>query len=201
MPNHVTHRMRINGTPEDVAAFKAAHVIDGRLDFHTVIPMPEPLRTTEAGSVVEEGIAVLLNDTNYRWLGMHGINTLADLRARLDRVDPAWEAKARQSIDCSLNYGHGNWYDWACANWGTKWNAYDCADLGDVLKFDTAWASPKPVFAKLAMLWPSLKLFVESFDEGWNFAMRGTLGEDYREVPTDDDIYERVYGCKPRDEE
>ena len=54
--------------------------------------------------------------------------------------------------------GRPNWYDWNTDNWGTKWNAYcihiesdwdggDCCEME--LHFDTAWASPKPIFDAL----------------------------------------------------
>lgn len=51
-------------------------------------------------------------------------------------------------------HGANNWYDWNVANWGTKWGAYSVRYItGDankiVLQFDTAWASPLPIFAKL----------------------------------------------------
>lgn len=53
--------------------------------------------------------------------------------------------------------GIPNWYDWQIQNWGTKWNAYsqeilenshDCLKL----QFDTAWAPPEPVIARLRSL-------------------------------------------------
>ena len=48
-------------------------------------------------------------------------------------------------------FGYPDWHQWRIANWGTKWDAYDCeiesegytskyAEL--VVSFDTAWAPP-----------------------------------------------------------
>lgn len=50
-----------------------------------------------------------------------------------------------------------DWNDWNCENWGTKWNAYDCAILQDIdvyddlleLIFITAWAMPEAWIGKL----------------------------------------------------
>ena len=49
-----------------------------------------------------------------------------------------------------------NWYDWRCAYWGTKWNAYDgYTKIGKTqltFMFSTAWDAPFPVYAKLCEL-------------------------------------------------
>lgn len=47
---------------------------------------------------------------------------------------------------------NGNWYDWNCKHWGTKWDASNFED-GDSgidgnridLAFDTAWSHPEPI--------------------------------------------------------
>jgi hypothetical protein len=60
------------------------------------------------------------------------------------------------------------WYEWCCDNWGTKWNACDTTITrkGDAieLRFDTAWASPIPIFNAVAARFPKLRIegtFVE----------------------------------------
>lgn len=65
-----------------------------------------------------------------------------------------------------------NWYDWSLANWGTKWNAYDCSNGNDGeaawIQFDTAWNIPRPVIVAFAN---TLNIDFEHkyFDEGHNF--------------------------------
>lgn len=51
-------------------------------------------------------------------------------------------------------YGHDTWYDWCCANWGTKWNAYhsNLDKYNNTIEFDTAWACPIPVLEQLATI-------------------------------------------------
>jgi len=52
-----------------------------------------------------------------------------------------------------------DWYEWNCANWGTKWNAYECEILQDCngeytdmleIKFTTAWCPPEAWVKRLA---------------------------------------------------
>ena len=52
-----------------------------------------------------------------------------------------------------------NWYDWACDNWGTKWDVCSPWDTDEiysdengetyVFKFDTAWSPPIPVYDEM----------------------------------------------------
>ena len=56
-----------------------------------------------------------------------------------------------------VRYGVYSWYDWCCAMWNTKWNAY-CNDVelkGDTLmyQFDTAWSGPWPIAAAISALY------------------------------------------------
>lgn len=57
-------------------------------------------------------------------------------------------------------YGHADWHDWSCANWGTKWDACDAEFSqkpehgGKVLWFDTAGSRPYPVMEKLSAFFP-----------------------------------------------
>lgn len=55
-------------------------------------------------------------------------------------------------INNILNYGYDTWYDWSCANWGTKWNAYDAFfdEENNTITFNTAWSCPLPILDKLA---------------------------------------------------
>lgn len=67
-------------------------------------------------------------------------------------------------------YGFDNWYDWRVANWGTKWNAVDSDydEKMESIKFDTAWAIPYPIIAKIADENPDVKLDGYSEEEtGW----------------------------------
>lgn len=44
----------------------------------------------------------------------------------------------------------GGWYEWSVENWGTKWNSCDSELVDDnILRFNTAWDRPEPVFDML----------------------------------------------------
>ena len=67
-------------------------------------------------------------------------------------------------------YGFDNPYDWRLANWGTKWNACDSNydEESQQLNFDTAWAVPEPIFAKIAQDNPDITMKTYSEEEqGW----------------------------------
>jgi hypothetical protein len=72
--------------------------------------------------------------------------------------------------ECEEKYGASDWYKWRCSRWGTKWNAsepeYD--EEEQTLRFDTAWAVPEQIIAKIQEDFPDAKLRVCSEEEtGW----------------------------------
>lgn len=77
-----------------------------------------------------------------------------------------------------------NWYDWNCANWGTKWNAYNLVVGYDYIQFDTAWGIPKPVLDKIIEKYPS-DMLIQYFDEGHNFWGSICVMEDGTQVSRD----------------
>ena len=64
-------------------------------------------------------------------------------------------------------YGETTWYEWRCANWGTKWNAYDQTGGDGWLTFETAWSAPHPVIDKLAEMFPQVKITHKWADEDY----------------------------------
>jgi len=61
-------------------------------------------------------------------------------------------------------YNQGG-YEWCVEHWGTKWNAYDIGFTSEGVAFQTAWATPKPIFVELSKRFPDLLLEVEFADE------------------------------------
>lgn len=55
-------------------------------------------------------------------------------------------------INNVIEHGYDTWYDWSCAKWGTKWNAYDTYlnKEANIIEFNTAWSCPLAVLDKLA---------------------------------------------------
>lgn len=74
-------------------------------------------------------------------------------------------------------FGYEHWYDWRVANWGTKWNSYDCTFNESGMCFCTAWSPPEPVIKELAKI--TGKTFIlEYMDEGEGFIGRLTASPD-----------------------
>jgi len=66
-------------------------------------------------------------------------------------------------------HGHGNWYEWSIANWGTKWDAYDYREVWHghtelLAEFSTAWTPPLEWFHSMVVHWPKLQ-FRLTFEE------------------------------------
>ena len=93
----------------------------------------------------------------------------------IDTVSPPRsKEEAKENIK---KYGEEDWYEWAIKYWGTKWNACNQSLLnnkpfnsGFNIEFDTAWSCPKPIFDKLAEMFPDIEIEVEYADEdlGYN---------------------------------
>lgn len=233
MPNHVTTICTITGPAADVAAFAEAHVRPDetdstsrpRLNFRTVIPMPESVAGTTSGTEQEVAMfaltgaqkpdkygfrALFKNDTplSFPYVQAWGCRTREELLVYLEKNNPKALEQGRASLKAFEESGFYDWYDWSIARWGTKWGAYDFEDRerGDgryVFKFETAWSFPEPVFRALASKWPTLTFAVVSYDEGGNFACVGEFNGagDFRRVDCTPELYERVYGRKPDAEE
>lgn len=90
---------------------------------------------TEFEEKLKSGKRDVFDDIDYEGLG---IKTFEDL--------------GNAYINNILDYGYDTWYDWSCAKWGTKWNAYDTfiSDNESQICFNTAWSCPLPVLDKLA---------------------------------------------------
>lgn len=62
-------------------------------------------------------------------------------------------------------YGFSDWYGWRLHNWNTKWGSYDASFSEEGIRFQTAWSTARPVFAKLSELFPDVEIIVEYADE------------------------------------
>ena len=74
--------------------------------------------------------------------------------------EPEELSKSRLKIvsieELRKQFGHNNWYDWRRANWGTKWNSYQCSLDDSMIRegvlvycFMTAWSPPEGIYEKL----------------------------------------------------
>lgn len=62
-------------------------------------------------------------------------------------------------------YNQGG-YEWCIENWGTKWNAFDISIESEKILFNTAWATPMPIWNEIARRIPAgVQMVVEYADE------------------------------------
>jgi hypothetical protein len=175
MPNWFYTTITLTGPESALTRFKTAHFRDHDdgeqyLDFNTVTPMPEVLKGSECSSAVAHGLCVLGRlDLLGHW------SPPSEEKTTLLRHSPNCIEKAEKAIAMHEAAGYIDWYEWACDNWGTKWNSTHLIVLptntpGELkFTFATAWGPPSPVIEKLIQLYPELAFKAEGVDEGDNF--------------------------------
>jgi Ferredoxin-like domain in Api92-like protein len=227
MPNHVTTRCIVTGPANTLSEFTRRHIVPDRedsqeaiFDFNTVIPRPSILDDVEAGGSVTEGLVALGYEEHAgesaiaRVLGNSvfsfprykeaGVDDREKLRAHLEQFDPGALEEARRAAIAIDETGYRDWYHWSIDQWGTKWNSYgfhfvsSTADRVE-FRFDTAWSFPKPIFRRLAGMYPSLTFEVASMDPAMDWGARGQFNgaDDFCFVCANDELYEVVYGYQP----
>lgn len=190
MPNHITNLLEFNCSEDrfrEIAEFLHGERKDeplGVVDFNVLIPMPKPLMI-ESGSVGERGYeayATFIMESD--GLPPDEVEALREKHmAKLD--DPeAWDL-GEQYYNNIRNYGAKTWYQWAYANWGTKWNSYDCepADIeGKTLCFHTAWEGVPKIIEKIAEKFPDADIIYSWADEDIGSNVGILVYEDGRET-------------------
>lgn len=186
MPNHITTEVEISGTKEKIAELvkktrleRDNDLEENHFDFNGILPMPLELRETTSPTTVletqEEADAKNAEDRKAaeknKWPG------------HTDRYISKEEADRRQK-----EYGALNWYDFANAQWGTKWNAYEVRYLeGDdtkiVIQFDTAWDTPRGIWEELERQGFTVKGVMYGEMDGYEFIGNGDeVFEAYQNV-------------------
>lgn len=95
------------------------------------------------------------------------------------------------------DYGSTSWYDWCVENWGTKWDATRCESDQNTIIFETAWATPEPIFEKLSEEFPNEIIQVEYADECYSNDNNGKLyfqyGVCFNSIELDEDFAAEVW--------
>lgn len=168
MANHVRNVLQFSGKQEDIdRLLKHIGGDDSEFDFNILIPMPRTLdiengsRTTlgfEAAQYLATGViakGAFLTNWHRQEAPSLTLEQFIDTLVKSCRCDLNLGEVARDNI---RDHGYPTWYEWCCANWGTKWNAYYVVDGVNKLTFDTAWSAPEPVIDKLAELFPAVQI-------------------------------------------
>jgi hypothetical protein len=215
----------VTGNNEDIAKFKEAAIDqdesgDDQFSCNKLIPMPKELsgtqspipRVAELLSCKKKELLQVASDLDLANAGFPDVTREQMLQAykKEHGVFAAEEIEtAKKGLRAFKVTGHYDWYSWCCANWGTKWGTYNFRwegaqnDMRMEFLCESAWAPPEPVFERLGELFPDLSIHITSFDEGWNFACRGTYGHGSKEDPygpvtANPATYEEVYGYPPQ---
>ena len=169
MPNHVVNHISLQGDPEKIRSMLETIKSDehgiGSVDFNKIIPMSKSL-DIEAGSRTDRGLKVYRDFIDvYTLAGTMNMDKLRNipveseeifLRQRTDIRRDEWEL-GKAAWRNIRDFGAPTWYDWCISNWGTKWNAYSCVELGkddDTLEFFTAWSSVPTILEALSRKYP-----------------------------------------------
>jgi hypothetical protein len=231
MPNHITTVATVTGPAERVEAFRVAHIRPTEerahnrehFDFETIIPMPQSIKDTmrpfddkdrkpdePKGSCGDAEVefyaeACLKNPREfivnlYPWLPAD-VKRWGDMKVWLEKQKPVAAFYGKRALVAAAETGYSGWYEWSCANWGTKWGSYDYEERSRepgrfVFAFETAWSPPRPILAKLAEMWPELRIETKSIDEGGG-AWSGS-GGNVEETEETRELHMAVYGNTER---
>jgi hypothetical protein len=126
----------------------------------------------------------------------------------------SWPGSVNMTIEKAFPMTDLNWNR---ANWGTKWNAYQCVPVmvdesGTVtIRFQTAW---NPPMGWLCAVFRTVNMDFEHrwYDEGGDWTQVGKFsatsdamagGPDWSSAPASDDVHLHVfklfYGCTPEE--
>ena len=183
MPNHVTNELTA-GKPilDAIASGKDA------IDFNKIIPRPAIFDCEPSCNVIDWA-RIAVGEVTLTTLGAPTPDPLAAFQSgdygaaskRLEQgnivrlmtkgpfpkdFNPEDFENFIACIKSLKEYGYPSWYEWATANWGTKWNAYETKRVSDtVVTFQTAWSMPVKVFTALAAKFPIETLRIRWADE------------------------------------
>lgn len=202
MPNHIQNRLTINGTTEQIEEVKKSLQVeeDGKvipMDFNKILAMPEGLKM-ECHSGVETACKVALHIKTF---------TTGREKSPIEFEDNDWE-QFIQGLQNARKTGFVYWYDWACENWGTKWNAYhqpDNRDTDNIIHFQTAWSAPTELMGKLSAKFPLVEFVLQYADEdtGCNVGVvtyrEGAIVSQNIPQKTSNEAYEMAFELWPED--
>lgn len=167
MPNHVVNILDLVGYQSHMKS-----VLDlirsedekgnvNNFDFNKIRPMPEEIRHITSPVQI---VSKKEYDKQQKELKT-GIN---NFRRNITK---------KMSDDYFQRFGADNWYDWALANWGTKWGSYD-TEMGEIeplidptgyvkvrITFQTAWSCSIQIIRFLSDLFPTITFTLTYADE------------------------------------
>ena len=160
MPNHVTNKLTIIGTNEQIKQVREAirgEREDQFIDFHKIAPIPKELEGTRSPVHI---ISQEEYDKQEERLAKDGL-TENEKNFGLSRG-----LTQELADEYTMRFGHADWYGWQTDNWGTKWNAYENNEIDeDCIEFQTAWSNPYGLLVKLSEMFPNVTFDIRFSDE------------------------------------
>jgi hypothetical protein len=158
MPNWCENNMTISHDDPKMLE-KALEAWNNGKFLQTLIPCPQPLIDTVAGSV-----------------GRLGDDPLVNYRVELHEAQMALNEKY---------FGHKDWYSWCVAEWGTKWDIgsdeaeYNQAKIenGAIwVRFNSAWSPPTGAYEKLSAM--GYRITAYYYEPGCDFCGEWIEGQE-----------------------
>ena len=197
MPNHISNQLKVTANSYEelqnfLANIKGDTIVDDQeqvIDFNRIIPMPQVLRNTEASSRTDDAIYYYLVKTNQEEMVSSILRhpqfyTMERFANRSEKELNEYLEIGKKYVDIFKECGAKDWYDWSCANWGTKWNAYE-TNIGEifdefsvVITFQTAWSGVPNIIQKLTEMYPTFTFDYKYADEDMGYNCGEGYGED-----------------------
>lgn len=200
MPNHTANNFNVHGPTAEVLRFlENAKGPDSPLSFESLLPCPSVLRriTSPVTIHTQAEIDMIWHDhdakkTKPHYLVTGGGPTPPSYHVTPNRPDETgfgisedkpFNLGITQKTSTSLikKYGANDWYQWAVAKWGTKWDCYDVNQTGGPddgdgdgtsiasFYYETAWAPATKLWLTVSEEYPTLNFYHEYCDEGGGF--------------------------------
>ena len=174
MPNHISTNFRVTGPTAEVKRFiKDAVGKDSVLSLDSLLPMPSELLMVSCPVKI-----MTQQEIDKQWADWKA-NKEAGKTSSFDSDKPFGLGITKENSDSyKAKYGTDNWYDWAIANWGSKWGVYDetewnITEEDDIssagIFYQTAWSPVTNAWEAISKNYPSLEFFHEFADEGGAF--------------------------------
>ena len=177
MPNHITNRIELFGTEEQIK-----EVLDKYSTFY-----PETPSKSLGGEIVythkETGKYGWLDEKTNKFQMGHG-----DDKTILNGVPEDFEIDMERAftrfpdfdkvlpmpkaVEASFDEGGISplWYSWSNDNWGTKWNSYSHIKVEDnIFIFQTAWSAVPKILEEISLNFPDVEIHYEWADEDTSY--------------------------------
>lgn len=168
MPNHIQNIVKIKGNKEEVAKCAEKIFKDDVFSFKNIIPRPSEL-DIESSSTQSDGITLINGTEEEKERIVSKMKRWANENKTLDDFIEEAKKLGHIALENKRKYGFTDWYGWDIENWGTKWDAYnvsfEVSEKRISLCFQTAWATPYPIFEALTKMFPNLSIYVDFADE------------------------------------